>query len=499
MDVLKQYPELEAFLDDASAYEVTASEFRADDQRWLLVTQRGPDDGGQLLFRITGEGLKPEAVDTALDLNPSSRGLELSRSPTPVYAPSTQADQTAIAIEMQEQVNVFSTRTGPDGGNLACVWAVRHIVRNKLGRWVTRTDSTSTFANELEYGFRRTFTEAEVPAGGIIISPTIWGSGSMRGRHGHVGLLGPREPGVDRRIYSNSSGRARWEQNFTLSKWKRVYEETKGLRVLFFPLPMPAPVVTRSRADDDLTRDFRSPLDDDTGHDGLEPNPLAGEGIPERGLILGPDATRADTGMPINHAQALKVARFMKSKFGAKMQAAVAGTPFSVDILCGIAAKETAIFWVGLIDTLPVDKIIERCVFDASGDFPGAPRNPFPRNTAAFRERYGDTFTAMLIEEANKTRALRNFGPKQWVYKGYGIFQYDLQHVVADEAFFREKQWYSFDTCLSKAVSELKQKFAATGDLWRAVRAYNGSGPNATRYANHVMQYAEWCASVPMP
>lgn len=497
MDILNQYPELASFLDDASPYEVTASEFRADDQRWLLITQRGPEDGGQLLFRITEEGLKPEAIDTALDLNPASRGDELSRAPAPVYAASPEADQVAAAAKMKEQVNIFSTRTGPDGGNLACVWAVRHIVRNALDRWITRTDSTSTFATELENGFRRTFTEAEVPAGGIIISPTIWGSGSMQGRHGHVGLLGPHEPGVDRLIYSNSSARARWEQNFTLSAWKQRYEVTKGLRVLFFPLPMLAPAVNRS--DDAFSRDFRIPLDDDAADYGLQPDPLAGEGIPQRSLVLDRDATRADSGLPINHAQALKVARFMKTQFGAAMKDAAAGTPFSVDLLCGIACKETAIFWVGLIDTLAVNKIVERCVFDANGDFPGAPRSAFPRNTAAFRERYGDAFTAMLIDEANQTRALRNYGPKQWVYKGYGIFQYDLQYVVSDEAFFRQKQWYSFDTCLAKAVSELKKKYAITGDLWRAVKAYNGSGPRATEYANHVMQYAEWCATVPMP
>jgi hypothetical protein len=499
MDILNQYPELASFLDDGSVYDVTASEFRADDQRWLLVTQRGPEDGGQLLFRITEEGLKPEAIDTALDLNPASRGLELSRAPNPVYAPSSDEDQVTTAATMREQVNVFSTRTGPDGGNLACVWAVRHLVRKALNRWITRTDSTSTFATELENGFRRTFTEAEVPASGIIISPTIWGLGSMRGRHGHVGLLGPREPGVDRLIYSNSSVRARWEQNFTLSAWKQRYEVTKGLRVLFFPLPMLAPAGTRSPEAETFSRDFRVPLSGDAADDGLQPDPLAGEGIPERSLVLNRDATRADAGLPIDHAKTLKVARFMKANFGPAMKNAVAGTPFSVDLLCGIACKETAIFWGGLIDTLPLSKIIERCVFDASGDFPGAPRNAFPPNTAAFRERYGNAFTAMLIDEANQTRALRNYGPKQWVYKGYGIFQYDLQHVVTDEAFFREKQWYSFDTCLTKAVDELKKKYAATGDLWRAVRAYNGSGPRATQYANHVMQFAEWCATVPMP
>lgn len=143
--------------------------------------------------------------------------------------------------------------------------------------------------------------------------------------------------------------------------------------------------------------------------------------------------------LPITKAQAKTAARWMKDNFKDAMVAAVAGTPFSIDHICGIACQETAYLWLNWIDDMTPAEVLARCVGDASGDAPGTSRNPFPKNTAAFIERYGNEFAQILIEEANKSRALRGYSPRQWVYKGYGIYQYDLQHVLTNEAFFREK------------------------------------------------------------
>jgi hypothetical protein len=200
--------------------------------------------------------------------------------------------------------------------------------------------------------------------------------------------------------------------------------------------------------------------------------------------------------LPISRDQAHTVARWMKDNFGSAIQGAVAGTPFSLDIVCAIACQETAFVWIHFLDNLSNDEILARCVFDASGDFPDTHRSAFPRNTAAFRQKYDDDFTQMLIDEANKTRALRGFGPKDWVYKGYGIYQYDLQHVTSNEAFFRQKQWYRHDQCLAMLMRELREKYAAKHDLWKAIKAYNGSGASATDYANNVIQFAHYCAEV---
>src|SRR6185503_7802194 len=200
--------------------------------------------------------------------------------------------------------------------------------------------------------------------------------------------------------------------------------------------------------------------------------------------------------LPISKSQAYKVAEWMKGNFSNQISQAVAATPFSVDIVCGIACQETAYFWLSFIDTLSVDEVLARCVLDASGDFPGTQRSVFPRNTDRFRSRFGDEFTEMLISEANKTRQLRGFGPQRWVYKGYGIYQYDLQYVIEDEEFFREKQWYQFEQCLNRLLKELKEKFETHHDIWKAIRAYNGSGQSATSYANNVIQFAHYCSEV---
>jgi hypothetical protein len=184
----------------------------------------------------------------------------------------------------------------------------------------------------------------------------------------------------------------------------------------------------------------------------------------------------------------------MKSNFGPQMATAVIDTPFSVDLLCGIGCQETAYVWIGFIGKLSAQTVIERCVFDASGDAHGTTRHAFPTNTAAFRAKFGDDFTNTLIAEANATRKLRGMSDTSWVYKGYGLFQYDLQYVLSDEAFFRDKQWYDFDTCLAKAVGELTKKYAITHELWSAVKAYNGSGPAADAYSANVKQFTAWAA-----
>ncbi len=97
-----------------------------------------------------------------------------------------------------------------------------------------------------------------------------------------------------------------------------------------------------------------------------------------------------------------------------------------------------------------------RCILDASGDAPNTTRKAVPCDTKAFRKEYGDERTDALIEEADKTRVLRGYSRKNWVYKGYGLFQYDLQFVRVDPDFFFERQWYRFDACLERLMRELR-------------------------------------------
>ncbi|MBR1129183.1 peptidase S8/S53 subtilisin kexin sedolisin [Bradyrhizobium iriomotense] len=210
-------------------------------------------------------------------------------------------------------------------------------------------------------------------------------------------------------------------------------------------------------------------------------------------------AVSAETALllPISKASALICARWLMDNFGDRITNACTDKIYKPKHLCAIVCQETAYKWIPWIGTQSVQTIVERAVFDASGDYPGTSRGPFPKNTAAFRDKYGDSFADLLIEEANKTRRLQGWGDKSWVYKGYGLFQYDLQHVKTAEGFFKNREWYSFDNCLSRVVEELDDKLAAQGgDLWKAIKAYNGSGPAAEKYMQNVKAFTEYCEEV---
>lgn len=199
--------------------------------------------------------------------------------------------------------------------------------------------------------------------------------------------------------------------------------------------------------------------------------------------------------LPLSEAQTRRATRWLMENFGAEFQTAVAGTPFPVELLCGIACKETGSIWLPFVAKgLSPEDVLGRCIGDASGDFPGTSRSAFPRNTQEFRAAFGDAFADMLIAEANASRQLRGMGPRDWVYKGYGIFQYDLQHVRTDETFFRNRQWYELPAVLDRVMKVLQRKFKATGELWAAVKAYNGSGPRADEYREHVKVLTGWAA-----
>ena len=225
--------------------------------------------------------------------------------------------------------------------------------------------------------------------------------------------------------------------------------------------------------------------------DGIQPAPMAAKVLPMAAVA----AMAAPTTLPISESAARKCATWLWRNFRADLTAAVQGKPYGVEHLAAIVCQETAIKWVPWIGTQSVATIVERAVYDASGDVPGTSRDAFPADTRQFRERYGPTFTNLLIAEANATRAIQGWGPKRWVYKGYGLFQYDLQHVQTDRAFFEQKQWYDFKTCVGRCTRVLDQKLvAAGGDLWKAIRAYNGSGVRAQRYMENVRYFTPICA-----
>ncbi len=196
--------------------------------------------------------------------------------------------------------------------------------------------------------------------------------------------------------------------------------------------------------------------------------------------------------LPVTRTQCMDCTGWMKLHFEEQFVKATADTPFVPELLYAIACQETAIYWHRWVQDHTPDEILQHCVFDANGDVNGN-RGVFPKNTAAFTAKYGQAFADMLIQEANAMRSWRGWGPKQWVYAGYGIFQYDIQAVLDDEVFFREKQWYDIGQCLDRVIKELNSKWKAhPNDLFQTVKAYNGSGNRAENYARNVFRFLNW-------
>lgn len=202
--------------------------------------------------------------------------------------------------------------------------------------------------------------------------------------------------------------------------------------------------------------------------------------------------------LPISKAQAKKAANWLVQNFGEQIKEHLYGTPYDLELVSAIFCQETACKLLLWFDKYEPLEILARCVFDASGDFPNTTRNAFPKNKAEFKQQYGATITAMLIAEANKMRSMpqpgypQGYSPADYLYKGYGLFQYDLQHIKTDPEFFLFKKWYNFSDCMQKLIEQLNTKFKHSDTLRALVKSYNGSGAKAEEYADNVLQYKDW-------
>jgi len=199
----------------------------------------------------------------------------------------------------------------------------------------------------------------------------------------------------------------------------------------------------------------------------------------------------ANEELPISIQQAKKVCDFLLKNYDADFIQATKNTPFNKHHLVAIACQETAYIWFNWIGKFDASTILKRCVLDGTGDTKDTQgqRSAFPKNKTDFITKYPQTTLEMLIEEGNKTRQLRGFGSAEILYKGYGIFQYDLQYIINDGDFFLQKQWYNISDCLRKAMKELNGKYAISKDIWTSIRMYNGSGKRAENYRNNVQQF----------
>ncbi|RYD34391.1 MAG: hypothetical protein EOP86_11085, partial [Verrucomicrobiaceae bacterium] len=185
--------------------------------------------------------------------------------PPPVNPAPVQSEKDLnrrLLAASKAQVEVLSSKEGPDGGNLACVWAVDRIFQIAFGRRLTRSLGTAIINEEMLNGKGRRVKLDAVKPGHIIISPTGTGQG-----HGHIGIMG--ENGL---IYSNSSSRARWEQNHTVTSWKSRYVDGKGMAMNFYQV-LPAVAGLRS------VNPAEAPSAAGTGRSSVDPSPPSSANI----------------------------------------------------------------------------------------------------------------------------------------------------------------------------------------------------------------------------
>lgn len=248
---------LEGLTDDACASELCKS---IDDggERYFLVHQMADAESSLSLFRMIGGVPKLMRTDESLgalltedrdeaDILERIRaiGRSLDEPPPEVDAPDAaeaEPEEPRLAPAGAADLAAFNERivaaaeqgvgdpgmnsaihAPPEtkGGTLACAWAVNRIVKRALGAPVGGGLSTIDMAAVLRKKDR--LCEAPFP-GAIVISPT----GT---KVGHVGIVG-----AGGTIYSNSSNRGRWEQNYTVTSWYQRFRDTKGLPVHFFQL-----------------------------------------------------------------------------------------------------------------------------------------------------------------------------------------------------------------------------------------------------------------------
>ncbi|MCC7485366.1 MAG: hypothetical protein IT529_10310 [Burkholderiales bacterium] len=159
--------------------------------------------------------------------------------------------------------------------------------------------------------------------------------------------------------------------------------------------------------------------------------------------------------------------QWFKEEFGARIEAAIAGTPFSLDFITAMACRETGTIWPVLRrKNLGTARLLELCVgdtLDASGG-----RRAFPRTRAELLARpNGERMFAIarqaLLELAEHIPAYEAVARRPGKFcHGFGIFQYDLQHFLVDPDYFLEKRHADFDACLARCLGSL-------GDALRAL------------------------------
>ncbi len=183
-------------------------------------------------------------------------------------------------------------------------------------------------------------------------------------------------------------------------------------------------------------------------------------------------------------------ALWFKTQFQPAIAAAVAGTPFSVDMVTAFACQETGEIWPALRKQgLPTARILELCVGDTIDASPaGGGRRAFPKNkaellAAADGARMFQVARQGLVEMAQYIPAYRGAAsrPDKFCH-GFGIFQLDLQFFKTEPDYFLARRYADFDAALGKCIGELNSALKRLGWQERASLVDNEMAAIAIAY-----------------
>jgi hypothetical protein len=159
--------------------------------------------------------------------------------------------------------------------------------------------------------------------------------------------------------------------------------------------------------------------------------------------------------------------RWFKEQFQDSINAAVEGTPFTLDLLTGIACQETGYIWNTLRKKMSTADVLRLCVGDTL-DFDKG-RKAFPRTRADLvakpnGQEMFDIAHEALVEMAQHIPGYKAVASKPHKFcHGFGIFQYDLQFFLADPDYFLQKRYAGFKASLGKAIGELESALERIG------------------------------------
>ncbi|MEA2834202.1 MAG: hypothetical protein QOG66_2404 [Methylobacteriaceae bacterium] len=156
--------------------------------------------------------------------------------------------------------------------------------------------------------------------------------------------------------------------------------------------------------------------------------------------------------------------RWFKQQFRVPIEAALAGTPFDLDMIVAIACQETGYIWSVLRKrNLPLERIVALCVGDTI-DYkgPGKGRQAFPRTKEALVAEPNGQKMFDIARKALEDMAVYIPGyagavsnPKKFCH-GFGVFQRDLQFFLSDPDYFLEKKYENFADTLAQCLGELR-------------------------------------------